>query len=149
MQNFVELLKDHALILAATHSLTTITRSPVCRPEAAYDALRRLARLLDTHLRAEADFIDADRDHGHNDFTALARQHGARFDDLVQEWGTYLREWTEENIAGDWATFVRATDWMVERLNEQVEAENQSLYPAALRYGLIRLLPEGSKAPVN
>lgn len=149
MQNFVELLKDHALILAAANSLTGITRSGACRPGAAYDALQRLARLLDTHLRAEAEFIDADRDHGHNDFTALAKQHGRRFDDLVQLWGTYLCEWTEENIAGDWPTFVWATDWMVERLNEQVEAENQSLYPAALRYGLIRLLPNDAKTATH
>ncbi len=149
MQNFVELLKDHALILAATHSLTGITRSGICRPDAAHDALRRLSRQLDNHLRAEAEFIDADRDHGHHDFTSLANEHGQRFDDLVQEWGTYLGEWTEENIAADWSTFVWATDWMVERLNEQVEAENQSLYPAALRYGLIRLLPEGTKTSAN
>jgi hypothetical protein len=149
MQNFVELLKDHALILAATQSLTGITRSGVCRPDAAADTLRRLARLLDTHLRAEAEFIDADRDHGHHDFAALAKEHGERFDDLVHEWGAYLREWTEENIAGDWPSFVWMTDWMVERLNAQVEAENQSLYPAALRYGLIRLLPEKGRAPAE
>ena len=146
MQNFVELLKDHALILAATQSLTAITRSGECRPEAAFDMVRRLARLLDMHLRAEAEFLEADRDNGHNDFSALAREHGDRFDDLVQEWGIYLREWNQDNIATDWATFVWATDWMVERLNEQVEAENQSLYPSALRYGLIRLLPEGTRA---
>jgi hypothetical protein len=142
MQNFVELLKDHALILAATKSLTGITRTHPARPEAAFDCLRGLARLLESHLRAEAEFIALDRDQGHCEFSALATQHGDRFDDLVEEWSVYLREWTEENIRGDWESFVWATDWIVERLNEQVDAENESLYPAALRYGLIRLLPE-------
>ncbi len=142
MQNFVELLKDHALILASTRSLTAITRAPRQRAEAAFDCLRQLSRLLDSHLRAEAEFIDSDRSQGYNEFTALAREHGERFDDLVREWSVYLREWTEENICNDWPTFVWETDWIIERLNEQVEAENASLYPAALRYGLIRLLPE-------
>ena len=149
MQNFVELLKDHALILAATRSLTGATRTPTARPEAAFDCLRRLSRLLETHLRAEAAFIDADRTHGYQEFDDLAKQHGKRFDDLVAEWGVYLTEWTEENIRHDWPTFVWATDWMVERLNEQVEAENESLYPAALRYGLIRLLPEQRRAAAH
>jgi hypothetical protein len=142
MQNFIELLKDHALILASTRSLTGVTRTGRPDPETAYLSLRHLARLLESHLRAEGEFIHADHDFGHDDFAALAHQHGQRFNDLVQEWGVYLREWTQENIRHDWETFVWATDWMVERLNEQVEAENESLYPAALRYGLIRLLPQ-------
>lgn len=146
MQNFVELLKDHALILSATKSLTGITRTGQTDADAAFAALRQLARLLDNHLRAEAAFIDANRRIGDGDFAALADQHGRRFDDLVGEWSTYLREWTEENIRADWLTFAEATDWIVARLNEQVEAENQSLYPAALRYGLIRLLPEKQSA---
>lgn len=149
MQNFVELLKDHALILSATKSLTAITRASPADSGAAFASLRQLARLLDNHLRDEAEFIAVENHFGKGDFTALAEQHGERFDDLVAEWGTYLLEWTEENIRADWATFVDATGWMVERLDEQVEAENQSLYPAALRYGLIRLLPEKNKAPVN
>ncbi|MBO9670134.1 MAG: hypothetical protein J7485_06430 [Sphingobium sp.] len=142
MQNFVELLKDHALILSATKSLTAITRASTADGSAAFASLRQLARLLDNHLRAEAEFINAENHFGKGDFAALAEQHGERFDDLVGEWSTYLLEWTEENIRADWPTFVEATDWMVGRLAEQVEAENQSLYPAALRYGLIRLLPE-------
>ncbi len=149
MQNFVELLKDHALILAAANALTGITRSDEPRPESAFDALRRLSRLLDTHLRAEAEFLVADQDHGHHEFAALASEHGERFDDLVQEWGVYLREWSEENIASDWATFTDATAWIIDRLTAQVEAENESLYPAALRYGLIRLLPEKKLAPAG
>ena len=147
MQNFVELLKDHALIQAATKSLTVITQNPNPDAGAAFAALRKLARILDNHLRAEAEFIDADNRIGDGDFAALAEQHGKRFQDLVEEWGTYRREWTEENIGEDWLTFAKATDWIVQQLDEQVEAENQSLYPTALRYGLIRLLP--AKQPVS
>lgn len=146
MQNFVELLKDHSLILSTTRSLTRITRSPTQRADVAFDCLRLLARLLDAHLRAEAEFLAADSDNGHHEFSALEQEHGARFDDLVQEWGNYLAEWSEENMRTDWAGFVWATDWIVERLNEQVEAENETLYPAALRHGLIRLLPYKSSA---
>lgn len=146
MQSFIELLKDHTLILAATENLATLAQAAEPRPDAAFDALRRLARLLEMHLRAEADFIGLDRDHGRQEFTALAAEHGERFEALVDEWGVYLREWDEENIRTDWVHFAKATRWMVERLNEQVDAENQSLYPAALRYGLIRLLPEQVRA---
>jgi hypothetical protein len=149
MQNFVELLKDHALILSATRSLTAITLTADTDAGAAFAAVRQLARLLDNHLRAEAEFIDANHRIGDGDFAALADQHGERFDDLVEEWGTYLREWTQENIRADWLSFAEATRWIVERLNEQIEIENQSLYPAALRYGLIRLLPEKTRAPAN
>jgi hypothetical protein len=149
MQNFVELLKDHALILSATKSLTAITRTADTDAGAAFAAVRQLARLLDNHLRAEAEFIDANHRIGDGDFAALADQHGERFDDLVEKWGTYLREWTQENIRADWLSFAEATRWIVERLNEQIEVENQSLYPAALRYGLIRLLPEKSHIPAR
>jgi hypothetical protein len=149
MQNFVELLKDHALILSATKSLTTITRTADADAGAAFAAVRQLARLLDNHLRAEAEFIDANHRIGDGDFALLAAQHGERFDDLIEHWGTYQRAWTEENIRADWLTFVEATDLIVNQLNEQVEAENQSLYPAALRYGFIRLLPEKQRATAN
>ena len=146
MQNFVELLKDHALILSTARSLTSITRGAEPDAGAASAALRHLARLLASHLRAEAEFINADHDFGHDDFTALAKQHGERFEDLVKAWEAYLREWDEDGIRADWPGFVWATDWIVERINDQVEAENESLYPAALRYGLIRLLPEKPRA---
>ncbi|MBO9581207.1 MAG: hypothetical protein J7498_09985 [Sphingobium sp.] len=149
MQNFVELLKDHALILSATRSLTAITRSSAANSGAAFASLRQLARLLDSHLRTETEFIKVEHHFGKGDFSALAEAHSERFDDLVAEWSTYLLEWTEDNIREDWATFAAATDWMVKRLEEQVETENELLYPAALRYGLIRLLPEKHGAPVN
>ncbi len=149
MQNFVELLKDHALIQSAAKSLTAITRKTDPDASAAFRMLRQLARLLANHLHAEAEFIDANNQIGDGDFAALAQQHGKRFDDLVEAWGSYLREWTEENIATDWQAFVRTTDRMLARLGEQVEAENQSLYPAALRYGLIRLLPEKVHSVAN
>jgi len=149
MQNLVELLKDHALLLAAGNSLSAIARADEPRPEAAFDALRRLARQLEQHLRAEDEFLVQDREHGRQEFATLAAEHGERFDDLVQEWGTYLREWTEENIRCDWPSFRKATGWIVERLNEQVEAENAALYPSALRYGIIRLLPETERAPAH
>ena len=146
MQNFIELLKDHALILAATSHLSTVASKPEPQPEAAQDALRRLARLLETHLRAEDDFLGQDRDHGRQEFTALAAEHGERFEQLVAEWNTYLRKWTEDNIRTDWSNFARTTAWMMQQLAQQVDAENKVLYPAALRYGLIRLVPEKVRA---
>ncbi len=142
MQNLVELMKDHALILAATQNLSTIAQAAEPRMEDAFVALRRLSRLLDMHLRAEDEFLNVDLQHGRAEFTALAAEHGERFGDLVEEWALYLREWSEENIRRDWKNFGRATDWIVTRLNAQVMAEDEALYPAALRYGLIRLVPD-------
>ena len=149
MQNFIELLKDHTLILAAGKSLVDVTKSPEPRPEAAFQALGRLVRLLGTHLRDEDDFISQDRATGYPEFTALAMEHGQPFEELVQEWTSYLANWTPETIRADWAGFGRATCRIVISLEEQVEAENVSLYPAALKYGLIRLLPEKTPARSN
>ncbi|MBO9576256.1 MAG: hemerythrin domain-containing protein [Sphingobium sp.] len=146
MQNFIELLKDHALILAATGNLSAITRQAEPRPDAAFAALRRLARLIEMHLRAEAEFIGQDRDHGRQEFTDLAAAHGERFHCLVAEWGAYLQHWDEGAMGADWRGFADATDRIVAQIDAQVDAENQSLYPAALRYGLIRLLPEKARA---
>ena len=146
MQSFIELLKDHTLILSASAKLLAIVEEPKAAPGAAFDALRRLSAQLDAHLHAEDKFIRQDDDLGHKDFEALAAEHGAKFDDLVSGWSTYLREWTEENIAEDWATFAFDTRHILARLDEQVEAENQALYPAALKHGLIRLVPAKAKA---
>lgn len=146
MQNFVQLLEDHVQISGAIEELAVIARQPKARPMAAFDALRRLAHLLDAHLRAEEEFLSLDRQNGKGEFTALADEHGANFDDLVCEWTLYLREWDEESMACDWSHFAAKTAWMAQRLNAQVEAENSSLYPAALRHGLVRLLPERARA---
>lgn len=147
MQNFVELLKDHALILASINSLNDIAGKAEPRPDAAFATLRRLARLMDAHLRAEEEFIHRDHDLGDREFAALARQHDTRFEDMVGAWDHYLARWTQEAIHGDWAGFGRASRQILPRLADQVEAENQSLYPAALKYGLIRLLP-GKAGPL-
>lgn len=146
MQSFIELLKDHTLILSTTNKLLAIVDGSEPEPAAAFDALRRLSAQLDAHLRAEDNFIRQNDDLGHEDFVALAAEHGEKFDDLVSGWSTFLREWTEETIAEDWQTFAFDTRHILARLNEQVEAENQTLYPAALKYGLIRLVPAGDKA---
>lgn len=145
MQNFVELLKDHTLIMAAGKSLAEIALGREERPAAAFVALRQLATRLETHLRAEDEFIRLDHDCGHGDFAALALEHGQRFDVLVADWTLYLRDWTEDAIGRDWSRFGEATLTILAALAEQVEAENQALYPAALKYGLIRLLPEGGR----
>lgn len=146
MQNLVELMKDHALILAAANALCAITGEAEPHPEQAGAALGRLRRLLETHLRAEDEFLNVDRQHGRAEFAALAVEHGARFEDLVQAWSAYLAEWTQESIGSDWDRFGRTTGWIVGRLAEQLQAEDEALYPAALRYGLIRLIPEKKHA---
>lgn len=143
MQSFIELLKDHRLILVAVKSLQAIVDKPEPAPAAAFDALRRLTRLLDAHLRAEAEFLRLDSEMRHPEFTALAAAHDQRFDDLVSEWAMYLREWTEENITIDWPTFANVSRWILARLTEQVEAENRSVYPAAHKHGMITLLSDG------
>jgi len=142
MQNFIELLKDHALLLSAGRSLADIVAPPDPAPGPAFDALRRLARLLAAHLHAEAEFIRLDGENVNQEFAALSASHGALFDELVAEWTTYLNDWNAERIAQDWPTFGADTRRILARLATQLETENQSLYPAALKYGLIRLLPE-------
>jgi len=76
MQTFIELLKDHALIPAAANALCAITAVPDPQPRRAHDALRRFARLLDAHLRAEERFLTQVRDDDDREFAALAIAHG-------------------------------------------------------------------------
>jgi hypothetical protein len=142
LQNFIELLKDHTLILSHIKSLRDIVAHDEPSPGPALHALRRLARLLDAHLRAEADFIRLEGENEHHEFTDLTESHGKLFDAMVAEWTTYLREWDEERVGTDWDGFVHQTGRILDWLTAQVEMENRSLYPAALKYGLIRLLPE-------
>mgnify|MGYP003576443228 CR=1 FL=1 len=141
MQSFIELVKDHALILKAANKLLTLVEAPDHVPHAAFDTLRRLSCQLDAHLHAENDFLRMDADDGHREFQTLATAHGARFDDLVSEWGVFLRAWTEKNIAEDWSTFRHEAQRMMARLIAQVDEENETLYPAALKSGLIRFMP--------
>lgn len=142
MQNFIELLKDHALLIAAGKTLSAITREAEPRPAAAAEALRRLSRALERHLRDEAEFIIQDREHGRKEFTELAAVHAVRLEALVAHWQGYAARWDEPAIRAEWRDFGEETARILDLLAAQVDEENQSLYPAALRYGLIRLLPE-------
>jgi hypothetical protein len=142
LQNFIELLKDHTLILSHVNGLRDIAAHDEPAPGPALQTLRRLARLLDAHLRAEADFIRLEDENEHHEFTVLTQSRGKLFDAMVAEWTAYLREWDEERVGADWDGFVHQTGRILDWLTAQIEMENRSLYPAALKYGLIRLLPE-------
>ncbi len=141
MPSFIELLKDHALIPAVASGLSTLTHSPDPQPRAAVETLRRLARLLEAHWRAEAEFLDQDRDNGDHEFAALAATWDEHFRVLVAQWEAYALQWDEVAIERDWPAFRAASADMIARIHAQVAAENQSLYAAAQRYGLAPLLP--------
>lgn len=140
MQILAQLIDDHEALTGATKNLITLVSQAQSCATTAYKQLCSFRDLLDTHLKAEADFIYADE--LRKDPSRLNNEVAAfeqAFSDLRNDWGAYLLRWSENTIASDWSKFSDETARMMGRLLERIEAENAVLYPLALQYGRIRL----------
>lgn len=142
MQNILGLVDDHDALDDSARKLCKLTENPHPRPEEAFDALCAFRCTLNGHLSAEQEFLKGKDQPGRGEFATFAAAQEASFVDLVNEWETYLSEWSEENIREDWSSFARATRWIMGRLRAFMRMENDCLYPLALRHGLISLRPQ-------
>ncbi|WP_267396116.1 MULTISPECIES: hemerythrin domain-containing protein [unclassified Sphingomonas] len=134
------LVKDHDLIADRCARLADVAGRPVADSAAALTLLLELAVLLADHLGVEDEVVDLTE-------TALAagRSAGeagamrARLETLRSDWAVFVGKWTSQGIADGWVTFGRETKLMMERLSQQIGAENDLLYSPALGHSVIRL----------
>lgn len=134
------LVKDHDLIGDRCARLAAVTSQSVADSAAASTLLFELAVLLADHLGVEDEVVDLTE-------AALAAgrspsQAGAmreRLEKLRSDWALFVGKWTAGAVADDWQTFGGEARHMVERLSQQIGAENDLLYSPALRNSVIRL----------
>lgn len=138
MIDIASLIADHKRLEGLSTALLQIATNPRQDAAGGFLVLRELTCELDAHLAVEDAAIYAKalsgRDGG---MTGACERFEQDFADLTEEWAVYLREWTMENIEEDWAGFGHATRWMMERLQERIEAENGLLLPRAVEAGLL------------
>jgi iron-sulfur cluster repair protein YtfE (RIC family) len=142
--SYKRLIDEHARIDERTQLLTELVSAAEPDVPAVLIALSDLSCELTQHLAHEDSFIYprmiAARD------TELAESASAFVHDfaaLRSDWCLYLTEWTSDAIAGDWQTFQQETRAILARLATRVWAEDELLYPAAFRNGLIPLRGTG------
>ena len=138
--SYERLMHEHDRIDAALWALSALTRADTPDVSVVVIALSDLAGELDRHLAHEDSFIYPKTISGASgDASDIASAFVEEFAELRADWGLYLREWTSEGIAADWAGFRAETAAMVARLAVRVRAENKLLYAAALNASVIRL----------
>lgn len=140
MHTIERLIEEHKQLDDMARELMELSRSAEPRPLDAFTLLWKLSACLDEHLAGEAGFIYTDHlkvQPDRMDIEVAAFE--AAFQDLVEEWSLYLKEWTLDNITIDWRNFDHATQWIIGRLRERIAQENDILYPLALQAGRIRL----------
>lgn len=138
--SYQRLMDEHDRIDAAVASLSALCESDTPDLPAIVIGLSDLAGELEHHLAHEDSFIYprmlSEAAGGTSDIAAAFVKE---FASLREDWGLYLREWSVDNIAADWAGFRHDTRTMATRLKARVDAENRLLYPAALQSNLITL----------
>lgn len=139
MTHIIRLIEDHQALDTCACTLAILAESPSPMPETAFDELQKFRHALQRHLHEESRFMQGRSGAGRAAFARHAAAHEDRFADLVAEWEIYLTEWSQEAIGEDWAGFGTATRWMMRRLRDQIKAENEILYPLAVKHGAVRL----------
>lgn len=138
--SFERLIAEHALIEATARQLLELASAARCDLPAVAQTLERLASELTDHLAHEDSFIYPRMIAAENTEMAEAAQGFVdEFSTLRTDWSRYLGEWTGDAIASDWHRFGEETRVLLTRLAKRVRAENDLLYPAALRSGVIPL----------
>ncbi len=148
MLSIDRLIEEHEAKDDMAQMLMELVCSSEPKTYEAFSLLRRLAACLDEHLAGEAGFLYSDHlraSPARLEEEVLAFEEA--FEDLKQEWSTYLHEWTPDNIELDWRNFDHTTQWIMRRLRTRIAQENDILYPLALHYGRIRLRDPSSAGP--
>lgn len=133
-----QLLDEHRVIIA--HVVTFQNAMKAHQPAETRQALEALCGELLPHLKLEDEqiypLLVAYPDTG----TGLtARETVNAFSDLAEQVQQLNDRWTVDRITTDFQDFAHEANAMLTHLTGRVQAENQVLYPMALRTGLIRL----------
>lgn len=138
--SYERLIAEHARIDVQVELLTELVGADQPDVAAVVIALSDLSGALSSHLAHEDSNIYPQMIAARNtELSEAASRFVEEFATLREDWGLYLSEWGSEAIAGDWQNFRAETRAILARLAKRVRAENDLLYPAAFRNGLIAL----------
>ncbi len=139
MLSFEDLLHDHSAIFAVVRDLAReIENGAGAAPLSA--RVGKLDALLTPHLAIEDEQIYplllASDDAGQR---IMAEEAIYAFASVASDWSIFVARWSEPAIAADRAGFVTRLQGFLDTLQRRVKAENEVLYPMALRGAHIRL----------
>lgn len=139
MLSFEDLMHDHSAIFAAVRGLVQeMERGSDAAMLAA--GLKHLDSLLTPHLAIEDGQIYplllAGDDSGQR---IMAEEAINAYASLAADWSAFATAWDGSAIATDRAGFVAGLQAVLDTLQRRVRAENEILYPMALRAAHIRL----------
>ena len=139
MLSFEDLLHDHSAIFAMVRDLAREIEDGA-GPAALSARLGQLDSLLTPHLAVEDEQIYplllASDDAGQR---IMAEEAIYAFASVASDWATLVTTWNAPAIAADRAGFVTGLQGFLDTLQRRVKAENEVLYPMALRGAHIRL----------
>jgi len=139
MLSFENLMHDHGAIFAAVRTMTRAVEHDSGSRELAA-SLDQLDSLLTPHLAIEDEQIYPlllnGRDAGQR---IMAQEAIGAYASLSADWRAFTAIWSEPAIAADRAGFVSGLQRLLDTLQDRVRAENEILYPMALRAAHIRL----------
>ena len=139
MLSFEELMHDHSAIFAAVRRIVQAAEGDSGPAELAA-SLKQLDSLLTPHLAIEDrqiyPLLLAGKDSGQR---IMAEEAISAYATLAGDWSAFASEWGEPVIAADRAGFVAGLKSLLDTLDRRVRAENEILYPMALRAAHIRL----------
>lgn len=139
MLSFEDLLHDHSAIFAVVRDLAQEIEGGA-GAATLFVRLRQLDSLLTPHLAIEDEQIYplllASDDAGQR---IMAEEAINAYASVASDWRAFLAAWHELAIAADRAGFVTRLQALLHTLQQRVKAENEILYPMALRAAHIRL----------
>lgn len=139
MLSFEDLMHDHSAIFAVVRAIMEEIESKAGSAILAA-SLRHLDSLLTPHLAIEDGEIYplllAGRDAGQR---IMAEEAISAFASVATDWDAFVTAWDQSAIAADRASFVTGLQALLGTLQRRVKAENEILYPMALRAAHIRL----------
>jgi len=138
--SYDRLIAEHMRIQFKARSLWA--RTAMAEPDGmgAVLALADLALELGAHLTYEDCFVYPRMIAAENtEMAETAARFAREFAELRDDWTAFLEKWEPRRICADWDDFRVETHAILTRLAARIDSENELLYPAALRNGVIRL----------
>jgi hypothetical protein len=139
MLSFEDLMHDHSAIFAAVRVIVQEVEGEAA-PAILAASLAHLDSLLTPHLAIEDGEIYplllAGGDAGQR---IMAEEAINAYASLAADWSAFAADWDESAIAAGRTRFVAGLQALLGTLQNRVRAENEVLYPMALRGAHIRL----------
>jgi iron-sulfur cluster repair protein YtfE (RIC family) len=139
MLSFEDLMHDHSAIFAAVRMIVQEIEDEAT-PAALSASLGHLDSLLTPHLAIEDGEIYplllAGGDAGQR---IMAEEAISAYASVATDWNLFVAAWDQSAIAADRTGFVTGLQALLDTLQRRVKAENEILYPMALRAAHIRL----------